>query len=587
MLNWEKHGIDIGKVRNGMTFCPKCHHTRKPKNRTKMELSVDITSGLFNCHNDGCGFRGKAIDTEMVKEKKEYIAPPPRLQAVGDKMVKWFESRGISNNTLLRLGVTESKEWMPQTSTERNCICFNYFQDEKLVNIKFRDGSKNFKLVKDAKLVFYNLDQLKGESECVICEGEIDCLSFHESGVYNTVSVPNGASKGNQKLEYLDNCIDYFDDKTKIVIATDGDSAGLALRDELARRLGKERCWLVRYPDGCKDANEVLLKYGKEGVKEFLESAYQFPIEGIEKVGDIDDEIMEIYEHGYPSGEAIGFKELDTCISYRTGDFTIVTGTPNAGKSTWLNNVLVRLANRKDWRIAMFTPEKQPNALLSSELIEIFTGKAMHPYDSRYKLGLDELKISKKFLDEYFWFMKIDEIDVTIEGILEKAKELVVRYGVKALVIDPWNYVEHKIPAGKSETQYISEELTKIKRFKDRYGVHVFLVAHPVKIRKDKEGKFEIPSLYDISGSANFFNKCDNGVVLYRNFATGATDIHVQKIRWSFIGKLGTVEFKYDGLTKRFAEVEEHFSSEISAYKNREQDVLEKVEEEDELPPPF
>ena len=455
------------------------------------------------------------------------------------------------------------------------------------MNIKFRDGSKNFKLVKDAKLVFYNLDQLKGESECVICEGEIDCLSFHESGVYNTVSVPNGASKGNQKLEYLDNCIDYFDDKTKIVIATDGDSAGLALRDELARRLGKERCWLVRYPDGCKDANEVLLKYGKEGVKEFLESAYQFPIEGIEKVGDIDDEIMEIYEHGYPSGEAIGFKELDTCISYRPGDFTIVTGTPNAGKSTWLNNVLVRLANRNDWRIAMFTPEKQPNALLSSELIEIFTGKAMHPYDSRYKLGLDELKISKKFLDEYFWFMKIDEIDVTIEGILEKAKELVVRYGVKALVIDPWNYVEHKIPAGKSETQYISEELTKIKRFKDRYGVHVFLVAHPVKIRKDKEGKFEIPSLYDISGSANFFNKCDNGVVLYRNFATGATDIHVQKIRWSFIGKLGTVEFKYDGLTKRFAEVEEHFSSEISAYKNREHDVLEKVEEEDELPPPF
>jgi len=145
--------------------------------------------------------------------------------------------------------------------------------------------------------------------------------------------------------------------------------------------------------------------------------------------------------------------------------------------------------------------------------------------------------------------------------------------------------VEHKIPAGKSETQYISEELTKIKRFKDRYGVHVFLVAHPTKIKKDKDGKFDIPSLYDISGSANFFNKCDNGVVLYRNFTTGATDVHVQKIRWSFIGKLGSVEFKYDGLTKRFAEVEEHFSSEITLYKNRDEEIVQKVEEEELLPP--
>lgn len=532
-------------------ICPACSQDRKKKTIKCLSWNHDKQIGH-------CAHCDEAFYIEKEK-KKEYFLPVPKLQKVSDKTLQWFQGRGISNNTLLRFKVTESKEFMSQVNSERNCICFNYFRDEKLINIKYRDGAKNFKLVKDAELIFYNLDSIKDEKECVIVEGEIDCLSMYEAGIFNSVSVPNGANKGS-RLDYLDNCIDYFLGKEKIIIATDNDAAGIVLRDELIRRLGKEICWIVEYPANCKDANDVL-KTGIENLKELINSAYQLPIEGIEQAKDIDDELMQIFRNGYPVGDKVSYHDLDDHITYRKGEFTVITGTPGAGKSTFLNNLLVKLANRNEWRIAIFSPEKQPNAILSAEIAEIFIGKQFFSYNNLFVMGLKELQASKDFINEYFWFMKIDEIDVTIDGILDKCRELVVRNGVNCLVIDPYNYIEHKIPNGQTETQYISELLSKIKRFKDRYTVHVFLVAHPRKLQK-KDGKYEVPTLYDISGSANFFNKCDNGIVVYRNFSENTTDVHIQKIRWSFIGKIGEVKFTYNPQNKKFTELNAEDKSE-------------------------
>lgn len=548
MINWEKHNIDISKARNGKTFCPKCHEGRRKQ--SERELSVDLTRGLFNCHH--CEFKGSAYVNDIPK--KEYVKPQGRVQNVSDKAVEWFKARGISNNTLTRFKISEATEYVPQVAKERNCILFNYFRKDELVNIKFRDGAKNFKMVKDAELIFYNLDAIENETECYITEGEIDTLSLYECGIYNAVSVPNGASKGNNRLEYLDNCIEYFDKMQKIFILTDGDEPGLALRDELCRRLGKERCWLVRYPENTKDANDVLRYAGKPGIEELITSAYQYPIEGIEQVDDIDSELMNLYHNGYPFGVGCGYLNFDQHITFRKSELTTITGSPGSGKSTFLNNIIVRLAAREKWRIAMFSPEKQPTEILSAELAEIFTGKRFYSSITEDKLSLTELADAKNFIRDHFWFMKIDEIDVTIDGILDKCKELVLRKGINCLVIDPWNYVEHKVPHGYTETQYISEELTKIKRFKDRYGVHIFLVAHPRKLNKNKEGKYDVPSLYDIAGSAHFFNKTDNGIVLQRDFEGETTNVFIQKIRWSFVGKLGDVCFQYHIPSKRFAE---------------------------------
>jgi len=484
------------------------------------------------------------------------LRPEPRKQNFGEKIRAWFESRSISKETLEYFKIGESIEFMPQTGKNNNCINFNYFRDGQLINIKFRDGAKNFKMVSKAELVFYNLDAIKGRSECVICEGEIDCMSLYEASIFNAVSVPNGASKGSAKLEYLDNCWPYFQHMKKVTIATDGDEAGLALREELARRIGKEVCYFVEYPEGCKDSNEVLVKFGKEKLNEIIRNASQYPLEGIQTLSDVDDELEYIYKNGFPRGDTIGYPKFDSLISWRRGEFTTITGVPQSGKSNFIDQIIVRLAARHGWKFGIFSPESSPVQLHSISLIQKYVGKT---FAGRNKMSIDEKDKAKKFINNHYWFLKFNEIDLSIDGILAKARELVLRYGIDGMVIDPFNYIEFNMAAGESETQYISKVLTKIKNFCELNNVHIWLVAHPTKIAKDKTTKaYEVPNLYSISGSANFFNKTYNGFTVYRNYKTGIVDIHVQKVKFFFMGQIGMASFAYDkdGVTGRYAEVE-------------------------------
>jgi twinkle protein len=540
-------GIDLkGKVKGQIkTTCPECSQNRR--NKSDLCLSVDIDNGVWNCHH--CEWKGRVFE----KPVKEYVKPLPRLEAVGAKISAWFDSRKISNDTLLRSKVTEATEWMPTKSTEVPVICFNYLREGETVNIKFRCQGKGFKMAQGAELIFYNLDALKGETECVIVEGEMDCLSFIESGVYNVVSVPNGASKGNQKLEYLDNCIEYFSGMTKIIIAVDADEAGYSLREELARRLGKERCFKVSYPEGCKDANEVLMAHGKASVKDLLSSAVEFPIEGILTMDDMIEDVVNYYDNGYPGGDKAGISNLDEYVSFMPGQITIITGIPGSGKSEIIDWISTKLSLNCNWAWAVCSFENQPASFHVTKLMEKFTGKSFAPRHNPLA-RIDDIQFDNavNFVSQFYHFINISQVDVTMQGILDKAAELVSRKGIRGLIIDPWNYIEHKIPKGYTETQYTSESLSMVKGFAMKYGVHVFLVAHPTKLKKEPSGKYEIPTLYQISGSSHFFNKADNGLSVYRDFESNQVDVFIQKVRYSWLGKIGQASFHFNTETRQY-----------------------------------
>ena len=502
-FKWEELNIDISKVRGGKTKCPKCSESRKHRNDPC--LSVDINSGLYNCHN--CDFKGSAVVYQ--KQNREYVRPIPRLEILGSKSLSFFENdRKISNNTLLRFGVTESKEWMPQFEKEMPVICFNYLRGGTLVNIKFRGAKKAFKMAKDAELIFYNIDALENENEAIIVEGEIDCLTMYESGIYNAVSVPNGASKGSQKLEYLDNCWQAFEGKKRIYLCTDSDEAGLSLQEELARRLGKERCWLIEYPDGCKDANEVLIKYGVDEVKRLITGAKQYPLEGILEPFDMADEIENYYLNGFPPGYDTGDIEFDEHLTFAEKQMTIVTGIPGSGKDEYVNKIAVALAKRHDLKFGMAGFE-EPAAITETKLIEKWANKSFaERKNSSDRLSYEQLQDGLVFTQGHFYFINTDEVDITLDGILVKFVELVIRYGINAIVISPWNCFEHKKPAGVSETEYVGICLQKILRVLRLHNLHCFLIAHPTKIQKDRQTKkYDIPTLYNINGSANFLTK--------------------------------------------------------------------------------
>jgi twinkle protein len=551
--NFSEFGIDLkGRTSGQHKFtCPKCSSDRKKKHDKCLSVNIDL--GLFDCHN--CGWNGTVNKFERM-EKKTYKVPELNNTQLSDKTLKWFLERGISKSTIIRFGITESNEFMPQAEKEMTCINFNYFRSGKLVNVKFRDAKKNFKMVSGAELIFYNLDSLLDDNTAIICEGEIDCLSFYESGLYNVVSVPNGASKGNQKLEYLDNCWEYFKDKEKIILATDNDEPGRALQEELARRLGKERCFIFQYPEGCKDANEILVQAGSKGpevLRKCMEYVVEYPLEGITSVADIEDRINYIYQHGYPKGCKIGFDSFDKLISWRSGEFTTTTGIPGSGKSEFTDQIMVKLASLHEWKWGVFSAENQPEELHFAKLSEKLIGKSFYSNNHEYKMNLDELSNAKNFINEHFFFVNIDEKNISLDGLLAKGRELVLRKGINGFLIDPWNYVEHKITQGYTETQYISEALTKVSRFCKLNNVHCLIIAHPTKIQKE-DGKYKVATLYDIAGSAHWFNKTDNGLSVYRDFETGVVDVYVQKIRFKFIGEIGKASFQWDKFTGRYNE---------------------------------
>ena len=563
MKDFSDYGIQIPYMKQGgkiKTFCPECHETRRDK-RDK-SLSVDIDKGIWKCHY--CGFSGHLEFDEYdkqrwmeqqtwyqrtkIKQKPTYKRPEPKpILPISQRALTWFESRGISAKTLEELKITEGLEWMPQKNGKANTVQFNYFLNGELVNTKFRTGDKCFKLISGAELIPYNIDAIKGQKECIICEGEMDCLTVHECGFPYVVSVPNGA---NANLDYLDNYIeDYFDDKETIYIASDTDTKGVLLKEELIRRFGAERCKVVSYGDGCKDANEQLMKYGRESVKMCINTATEIKIDGVFTVGDFEQSLDALFENGWQKGVTIGHENFDRLCSFETKRLCIVTGIPGSGKSEFIDEITERLNVRYKWRFAYFSPENAPLAYHASKLIEKFTGKRF----SRKTLTDNEYKQVKEHLEQDFFFISPTD-DFKLDNILDKAKFLVRRKGIKALIIDPFNRLENE-QGTRNETQYISELLDRLTNFAQRNDILIILMAHPTKQPKNKDGVIEAPTLYDISGSANFFNKADFGIVVHRNRIDNNVEVHIQKVKFRHLGECGTALFKYNLNNGRYTPV--------------------------------
>jgi twinkle protein len=531
MKTFNDFNIDVGNKSTGKikTQCPECSATRKNK-RDKC-LSVDIDQGLFNCHN--CGFSG----TTKFQKKPEYIKPEKIKVNLTSRVVEWFNKRGITEPTLVHWKIGESLQFFPQVGKKRRAINFNYYRNNELVNVKYRDSEKNFKMVSGAELVFYGLDNVKEMETVYIVEGEMDALSLHESGLYSVCSVPNGASKGNQRLEYLDNCFEYFKDKKQIIICTDNDNPGIELRNELARRFGAYRCKYVEFGD-FKDANEVLMSKGGETLRNIIKGAKNFPLEGILNIDNIWDNVLNYNENGVKN-YSIGLPNSDNYFKMSPGEWTVVTGIPNSGKSDVVDQICCNMATRYDMRCAMFSPESFP---YEGHIKRIANKLNQKNCDN------DDLNQTKDFIQDHFFWVKIDLENLTLEGILNAFRDLVFQKGINVCVIDPWNMLDH---SAQRDHSYIGKALSQITQFCQQTNTHLFLVAHPRKIESDN-GSYKKPTLYDISGSADFFNKAYNGMIVFRcigqktQYNSDIVKMYVEKVKRKENGQLGDFDIAPD-----------------------------------------
>jgi twinkle protein len=513
-------------------------------------LSVFDNGNKF-CHH--CGY--KYVEGGENKESmKTYTKPSQSLpEGMTPEVLAMFKERGISQEVLKRNKI----------SFNGREILFPYFQDGEIVNIKYRTLDKKFRQEKDAMKIFYGLDDIKGEKDIYIVEGEFDKLACEVAGHANVTSVPDGAPSPsaetyNTKFEFIDTCEYLFAEAERIIIAVDTDAPGKKLESELIRRFDPAKCWTVRWPDGCKDANEVLIKLGILELMTCLENPVQVPITGVFTVDDYSDSIDELYENGLKGGESTGWFAMDEIYTVRPGEMSIITGIPSHGKSSWLTALIINLAKECAWRFALYSPENQPMQRYMADMAKIHLGKPFRdgPHE---RMTREELAEAKTWLNDRMYYILPDDDSLGLNDILDKAKATVRRYGITGLIIDPWNEVSHLRPSGMQETEYISNSLSKIRQFARSFMVHVWIVAHPakmIKLTQDESGKatYPVPTAYDISGSAHWYNKGDNIISVWRDIHNEAKHVQVwvQKVRFREVGKVGCQHFSHDIMTGRY-----------------------------------
>jgi len=532
--------------------CPLCSHDRQPKNQKAQCASYDWERGLGTCHNCNTTFQLHTYQRKGASEKV-YVRPEiTKYLPVENKAVEWFKSRGISQRTLDDLKVGQGPEWMPQTGKTENTIQFNYIMGDQLINIKYRDGRKNFKLYKGAEKVFYNINSIVGYDECIITEGEMDVLALHEAGIKNAISVPNGATLNTNNLDYLDNCIDYFEDKEKIILAVDSDDAGQALQQELVRRLGAEVCYLADFEE-CKDANEYLIKYGKQKLAERITRARPVPLENVTTFRDIESEVTDFVTNGFKPGYQVGLPNFDEIFSTYTGQFITVTGIPSSGKSDFVDQMVVGYNANYGWKTAFASPENAPTYLHAHKLMR----KTWGDMPTRSDIGTDKWKqVAEHVNDNYFF---IDMERYTLESVLRKGAELVKRKGIKCLVIDPFNKVRDVDCKTEDVNRYTMEYLTKIEMFAKKYDVLVFIVAHPTKMYKDKDGKIEEPTMYNIKGGGEWYDASYHGILVHRNYEEKTVKAKILKVKFQNLGENGAeAHFKWQPKSGSFVPHVQH-----------------------------
>ena len=536
---------------NQKTFCPRCKNSRKPHNQSDTPLSVTIEEDrtLYKCHN--CDWTG------AISENKNFNTLPKKMDS--NRLEKWFSSRGISKKTIDDLGIYEYGD----------SICFPYIQNKEIVNVKYRTYDKRFKQKPNAQRTLYNIDNVKkyweltGKKNIIICEGEIDVVSFYEAGVINAVTLPDGAPKEAKfdikdlRFQALKNT-PWLDEVEKVYIATDQDNAGKALHLELVHRFGKDRCLRINFPEQTgdvitKDVNECLTVFGRNTLIESLKNAKPYPIDGIYTIKNYKKEILDIYNGNIQKPLSTGFDILDMIYKIQPATFHLVTGVPNHGKSNFIDQLAVNMNKLYNWKFCIFSPEHSTPQHIR-RIVEKIVKK---PFDKgrHERMKEDELMEGLKILNDNFYFIENKENIPTIDWILKKAKQSALKFGIKGIIIDPYNEINSSREGNKREDEHIRDIISKCKKFCRTHEITMWMVAHPSKLPRDN-GKINPPTLYDVSGSAHWNNMCDVGLVVHRDFDNNQTRVILRKVReQGLYGNIGECFFQFDLQKRVYKEV--------------------------------
>jgi len=530
-------------------ICPFCADSRRKSRLKEMTLTRQSDGAvLYYCHH--CEANGS------VQPQQEYrvsAVPQPKVldNALTTHHYEYLKSRGISPETAKKARLFAGEKWFSRLNKESECIGFPYFRNGSLVAVKYRSfPEKDFTQESGGAHDFFGIDQVDPTKPIIIVEGEMDALSLWEAGIDNAVSVPGGAPlkvadgkvlpSEDKKFAFVWNARDMLDLAPYVVLATDQDAPGQALAEELARRIGKEKCRIAKFDK--KDFNEVLNdpSQGKAEIHKIIDGAVPYPIAGLSEATAYIDRLNDLFTKATGKGFSTGYASVDSIYTVLPGQLTVITGYPSSGKSNFVDQMMVNLARNHDWKFAVCSFENQPEVHII-RLMEIYTGKRF--FEGSLRMSDEERNISFKWITDHFLFIDSNgEEPSTLDSILERARVAVKRIGVRGLVIDPFNYIDLNKP-NSTETEAISVMLTRVQKFCKTNDVHTWFVAHPSKILRTGVEQPR-PDGMSISGSMAWWAKSDCGITVHRQ--DKAVEIAVWKCRYRWVGTQGETTLLYD-----------------------------------------
>ena len=551
--------------------CPECSEGRKKKSERTLSVTQKDNKYLYNCWH--CGISGSVgihstlsdlpNGSAKTLEKTKLIADnwSKNLDTKTPQVVLDFiATRKLSWEVCNELGVTTATKGFNGSGIVQ-AIGFPYRKEGKVYAVKWRSVEGKSFTQEGSANTFFNIDNVNIEDSIVICEGEFDVCAMTTAGVKTPcVSVPNGAPikvsnnkispSEDRKFAYIWSAKDTLEKCNKVILCVDNDSAGNALREELARRIGKAKVFNVTYPEDCKDANDVLIKHGSEKLRELVDNATPCPIRGLHDANFYNDRLTDLYVGGQFRGISTGFESLDKLYTLSTGMLTTITGIPSSGKSQFCSQLMLNTAINEDWKWCVCSFEN-PVEILIASLAEMFVGKSF--FEGENRMNNSEREEALKFINEHFVFIDhMGGASADMTSIIELAQSSCMRMGIRGLLIDPFNFVA--LPKGEtSETNQISKMLTELQLFAKSSEIHVLFCAHPHKMYPDSSGQTQIPTGHQISGSASWFAKTDHGLTVDRSDGEGVT-ILSWKCRFRWLGSHGMIRLGFDENTGRYLE---------------------------------
>ncbi len=505
----------------------------------------------------------------VVSHGAEFVFPPldalPKLQQIH---IDFLSARGIDVDKIGDAHVFPARAYFRDLGREGPALAFPYIKNGKIYAAKLRSIEGKHFTWKGAGQNCYGdeaLDVSPG-STVILVEGEMDRLALMASDVSNVLSVPNGANLGSSdQADWMGDLAPRLK-QCRVVLAGDMDEPGLKLRAELSRRIGRARCFTADWPEGCKDANATLERGGPPAVVQQIAAAVPMPVDGLVEASAYASRLDDLYNGLMAHGVDVGLgSEVNKLFQVPFGFLTVLTGWPNDGKSTCLDNILVHLAEKHDLKVAIWSPENGPEIHIA-KLIEIHAG---FPFfnGSGQRLTPEKVKEHLGWVNSKFFFLvEGEETEANIESILDRIEAAVQRYGIRVAVIDPYNHISK--PDVENEVEWIRRLLIRIKRFAQSHGIHIFLVAHPRQLPSGSR-RFP-PTGFHISGGAPWNAITDFGITVYRpkvetddwetnNFEGQRepdNEVHfiAWKVRHKWHGRRGIARLEFDASNSRYYE---------------------------------